>query len=225
MRYLSRLALASLVICLVTASSWTGSASGIVLCEENVGTEGSGACPSGKTLPTGTVFHAGGGAGNPVKLQTSSGEVECVFSNVLGETLERSNGTALDGDIESLTYSGCGVGNRSCTFTVEGLSYLLLLLLNGSGKYHFIAEEKNNELPRVKVVCENQIMNCLFQAVAWLYSVEFLGSNIDLVMSQQPERLGVNCPTTATWTTRYVLKCLRPAGTSVPCYPAMTEGP
>jgi hypothetical protein len=222
MTYLKTIGLASLAAMVLLTTVAVGSASAIVLCRENVGTEGSGECPAGKILPSGTRLHLEL-AESPMLFENSAGNISCTGSTALGETREEKNATALDGDVETMAFTTCTRPStgENCTVKATGLNYLFLVLLNGTGKYHVILEEKANGMPKVETQC-GLGGTCVFGSTAVLLSVEFLANDIDLIVGQQLEKIsGFVCPENIKWRAKYLFRCLQPVGTLVGCYPAL----
>jgi hypothetical protein len=192
---------------------------GTVLCSEDVKGE---ECAEGKRFSTGTALDAELASGTESLLLSSLGTVKCTGSKAGGKTT-KSETTVLQAEIESMSFSGCTLGEEKCTATPEHLSYLALLLLNEEEEYHLIVEEKEGKgKPQIYIKC-GTLLDCKFGSAETLFSVELGEKDVTLKVAKELNREGTTCPKTSKWEATYLLRALE-GETQVGAWPAM-EGP
>jgi hypothetical protein len=194
----------------------TGVAAKTKLCKENVT-----ACPAGQTYPAETMIEGEtksggvtwGGLTDGSKLVTSLGTLSC-DSKIKGKTSEKE-GEPLNAEISSLTFTNCGLSSelgvsQECsigggTGNAGFLPYKssLTATIGGSGNLS-IGSGTGGE-PGFSVVC-GEIMNCTFSKAPIGLQV---AGGAAMVASAEAKavvlnRAGSKCPTTASWTAKYL---------------------
>jgi RHS repeat-associated protein len=203
---------------LALASVGASSAEATTLCSLN-----GSPCP-GVEYPSGTKVEGSLKAGTKSTFATSLGTVECTSSTVTGKTTSAGGeGSAVEGTISALSFSGCTLGGTSCTVTAVNLEY----------STSTTATEKGNGTLAVKdavgvgvtAVCSG-LVNCTVTAAEAKLTVT--GGNPALAKaSAAPLKTtsGILCPKEATWTAEYELSSPKPLYVVAKPAPSRTYNP
>jgi len=174
------------------------------LCKEDAA---GGTCPEEKRFGTGTALDAELASGTESLFLSGLGSVKCTTSTIEGQTTTSGEAT-LEAEFEAMSFSGCTVGETSCTVTPEHLPYRALLLLNEEEEHHVIFEETSGKgKPQFKVVC-GSVISCTFGNAETLFSVELGEKDVSLKVAQELNREGSICPKTSKWEATYLLRAL-----------------
>jgi hypothetical protein len=137
----------------------SGTASAVVLCEEN-----KDPCPEAKTLPNGTVVKAENNAPGNITLTTNTTSVECE-SKWTATTTADTHGEITGGEVSAFTMTPCSqVAGPACGAGVAAtanLPYSLDVASSGSGNGEvafFLGKGKGQ--PAITVVCGK--LDCTF---------------------------------------------------------------
>jgi len=162
-------------------------------------------------------------AGQKALILSALGTMECSESQTQAKEVGEEPGTAIPAAVTKMTFSGCQLGEEACSFEVEGPEWYLLLL-NANSEYHLLLEP----IPNVSFSCGESI-ECGYgggeEAGVVLLTIEKLATDTDAIIPGQVflHESGESCPETVTLDARYLIKCLKPAGTTVSCWPAMLK--
>lgn len=202
MKYLKILALAAAAALALTALLGAGSASATVLCKTYVTP-----CPAAWDYPAGTEIHASLAAGSSATLRDTSGKTlkTCTDSTLKGKTTNTGSATeTVDGNIESLTFTGCSSTTH--------------VLANGQFEIHYIGPNTRGQLTLkgVKVTTVSAGVSCTYgtgsAAPAGTMTAEegMETAEIDLETVMTREAGGFLCPVDAVWVANYKITAPKP---------------
>ncbi len=188
-RTVSVLAFATLV---ALAAFGAPSASATALCavKENP-------CPYESEYASGTKIEAPLVSGTKATFLSSAGNVACTTSVITGETTSGgAKGKAVEAKVSGLTFSGCKLGETSCTFTVLHLPYTASF----SAPETFTMEHAEGVGATVKC---GFIINCTFTTKK--AELKATGGNPAILTASKValERKGTICPAEAFFDAEY----------------------
>lgn len=135
---------------------------------------------------------------------TSLGTVACTGSTLKGETTAES-GAPLPGKVTTLSFSGCKLGEGSCTVSGVHLSYTAAIEETSTGDGTMIVTNSGSGKPGVEITCSTKI-SCTLSSAEPKFGISG-GSPAHLsIETSSFETSGTTCPKETKWTAEYTQK-------------------
>jgi RHS repeat-associated protein len=195
--------LAALGALAILAATGGPTASATTLCSLN-----GSPCP-GVEYPSGTKVDGALVSGGKSKFVTSLGTIECTTSTVTGETTSAGGeGKAVEGTIGSLAFSGCKLGETSCTATVVNLPHSASATATEKGNGTLAM--KDSEGVGATVKC-GLVIDCTLSTEE--AKLKLTGGNPAIASAEAVplgKLSGAKCPSEAKWSAEYELSQPKP---------------
>jgi hypothetical protein len=186
-------------VLMTTALLGSGTASAVVLCEEN-----KDPCPEAKTLPNGTVVKAENNAPGKITLNNNVTSIECE-SKWTATTAADAHGEITGGEVTAFTMTPCSqVAGPACGAGVAATSHLpysLDVASSGSGNGEFAFFTGKGGPPTITVLCGK--LDCTFTFTEVPFEVKGGTGAIAEVNAIPTKMEGKVCPTLALLSGEY----------------------